>query len=148
MTLNYVFRELKRHIESALRHHRQTPELILQKGRASFRITSGPPMQKDRGRNRLKGILKRVCEGSKEERALTHTLRITSRLKAHTWYPIIRLVELQPRIPQMSNQTLVEGSPNVQKSASERVREGMCRGFPQCTEVSTIKGNSSVRGQL
>ena len=42
---------------SSSSQHRRPPELILRKGRASFRITSGPPSQKDRGRNGLKGIL-------------------------------------------------------------------------------------------
>ena len=37
--------------------HRRTPELVLQKSHASFRITFRPPGAEDRGRNRLKGIL-------------------------------------------------------------------------------------------
>jgi len=38
---------------SSSSQHRWTPELILQKGHASFRTTSGHSAQKDRGRNRL-----------------------------------------------------------------------------------------------
>ena len=35
--------------------HRRTPELVLQKCHASFRITFRPPGAEDRGRNRFKG---------------------------------------------------------------------------------------------
>ena len=41
---------------------RRTPELVLQKSRASFRITFRLPGADDRGRNRLKGILNRAYE--------------------------------------------------------------------------------------
>jgi hypothetical protein len=102
-------------------HHRRTPERILQKGRASFRITSDPPVQKDRGRNRLKGILIGHVTAYRC-RFLVSPHTGSSRLKAHG-IPSLSSQELQPRIPQMSNQTHAEVSPNVRKSASERVRE-------------------------
>jgi len=50
--------------------------------------------------------------------------------------PSLGSYELQPRIPQMSNQKHVEVSPNVRMSAKSRERDmWVCRGFPQCTEV-------------
>ena len=40
---------------SSSSQHRRTPELVLQKSHASFRITFRPPSAEDHGRNRLKG---------------------------------------------------------------------------------------------
>ena len=50
------------------------------------------------------------------------------------------------RFPPMygSHQTHVEVSPNVRKSAKLRKRDRwVCGGFPQCTEVSRVKGNEN-----
>ena len=62
--------------------HRRTPELVLQKSPASFRITFWPPGAEDRGRNLARGIiLNRAYELAKK----THVSPCAGVQTTHAW---------------------------------------------------------------